>query len=401
MNKKLINLIVKKYLRWDNTNPFISISALLAFIGVGIGVMVLILAMAIMNGTAKEFEKKLFTMNYPLTIYPHVPGVVDDQLLQKLESKFSHLKFSPYLQTQAIVQNGDNMSGGIVFAVDPIREKQINSIYAKSIEGLTLRKYDIIVGEGIKDSSALVLNEKATLFFTSITPSGFSQMPKIKRFKYVNSFKSGLNAYDNAYMYTSLDAISTILAQPKTIFDGIHIYSDQPFEDIKLLDEELKDIPVGTIGWWQQNGNFFAAMQMEKTALFIVLMLIVLIASLNIISSLLMTVMSRRKEIALLLSLGASKKEVKTIFLKLGTIIGFSGIAIGLVLGFIGIYLLSNFDIISLPADVYGSSKLPLELSMVDFITILVGSTVMVWLSAYYPAYKATTINVLDTLRNE
>ena len=369
MNKKLINLIVKKYLKWDSTNPFISISALLAFVGVSVGVMVLIIAMAIMNGTAKEFEKKLFTMNYPLTIYPKVENSVNTNMLLELEKKFPKLKFSPYLQTQAIIQNGENMSGGIIFAVDQNREKQINDIYASSVNDLKISKYDIILGSGIQDKLLINKNDKTTVFFTTITPSGFSQMPKMKRFTYANSFKSGLNAYDNAYMYTTIESIQTILSKPKDIYDGIHVYTKTPFEDIKLLRDELNAFNIGIVGWWQQNGNFFAAMQMEKKALLIVLMLIVLIASLNIISSLLMTVMSRRKEIALLLSLGASKKEVKSIFLRLGTIIGFGGIIIGVVLGFTGMVLLDNFDIISLPADVYGSSKLPLDLSITDFLT--------------------------------
>jgi putative ABC transport system permease protein len=401
MNKNLINLIVKKYLRWDSTNPFISISALLAFIGVSVGVMVLIIAMAIMNGTSKEFEKKLFTMNYPLTIYPKIKNSVNHNMLVELESKFPSLKFSPYLQTQAIIQNSDNMSGGIIFAVDQDREKLINDIYAKATNDIILNKYDIILGAGINDRLQLSLGDKTTVFFTAITPSGFSQMPKMKRFIYINNFKSGLNAYDNAYMYTSLDAIQTILNKPNNIYDGIHVYSSQPFKDIKELGAFVDNYSVGIIGWWQQNGNFFAAMKMEKQALLIVLMLIVLIASLNIISSLLMTVMSRRKEIALLLSLGATKKEIKTIFLRLGTIIGFSGILLGILLGFTGIFILENFDIISLPADVYGSSKLPLELSLFDFMVILFGSSLMVWLSSYYPAQRATKINVLDILRNE
>jgi len=401
MNKELINLIVKKYLKWDKTNPFISISALLAFIGVSIGVMVLIIAMAIMNGTAKEFEKKLFTMNYPLTIYPKVHNSVNNNMLLRLEQKFPSLKFSPFIQTQAIVQGGSNMSGGVIFAVDNNREKLINDIYAKASKDMPFGKYDIIVGAGIKEKLLLEYDDKITVFFTTMTPSGFSQMPKMKRFTYKNDFKSGLNAYDSAYMYTSLDAIKTILDKPANIYDGIHVYTTKPFEDIKKLDTFLDNYLVGTVGWWQQNGNFFSAMEMEKKALLIVLMLIVLIASLNIISSLLMTVMSRRKEIALLLSLGASKKEVKHIFLKLGTIIGFSGILVGIILGFSGMYLLDNFDIISLPADVYGSSKLPLELSLGDFFVIFVGSIVMVYLSAYYPSSRATKINVLDILRNE
>ncbi len=401
MNTKLINFIVKKYLQWDKKNPFISISALLAFIGVAVGVMVLIVAMAIMNGTAKEFEDKLFTMNYPLSIYPKFSNQVDSQLLKELEQKFPHLKFSPYLSTQVMINNSDTMSGGLLFGVNPKKESMINKIYAKASSKLSeFPKYHLIVGQGIKDELSLNNDQKVTLYFTQVAPSGLSTMPKMKRFIYKNEFKSGLNAYDKSYMYTSISAIQTILRKPKNIYDGIHIFSDDPFKDIKELEKFLP-MSVGVVGWWQQNGNFFAAMEMEKKALFIVLMLIILIASLNIISSLLMTVMSRRKEIALLLSQGASIQEIKQIFLRLGIIIGFSGIIVGTALGFGGMFLLENFDIISLPADVYGTSKLPLLLNNIDLISIIFGSIVIVFLSSYYPAFKATKIDVLDVLRNE
>ncbi len=400
MNKKLINFIVKKYLKFDKKNPFISISALLAFIGVAIGVMVLIVSMAIMNGTAKEFERKLFTMNYPLTINSKFTNSVTTELLKELEQKFPKLIFSPYISTQAIMQNGDNMAGGVIFGVDYKKEAKINDIYAKAVEGKKLRKYDVIVGKGIQQSLYLFKGDKATLYFTSLNPSGFAMMPKMKRFTFQDSFKSGLHAYDNAYIYTSLEAMQTILKKSKDSFDGIHVYSENAFEDIKLLKQAIGS-DNSIIGWWQQNGNFFAAMQMEKKALFIVLMLIILVASLNIISSLLMTVMSRRKEIALLLSMGATTKEIKSIFLKLGTYIGFTGIIVGVGLGFLGMWILDTFDIIALPADVYGTSKLPLDLSTIDLVSIIIGAIVIVFLSSYYPAKKATNIDVIDVLRNE
>jgi putative ABC transport system permease protein len=402
LNTKLINFIIKKYLTFDKKNPFISISAIFAFLGVGIGVMVLIIAMAIMNGTAKEFEKKLFTMNYPLSIYPKVDGLVNESLLQDLEKKFPKLIFSPYLTSQVMIQSDKSMSGGVVFGVDKNKESAINSIYAQAVKDIdTLEKYDIIVGQGIKDELYLFDNQKVTLYFTTMNPSGFSLMPKMKRFTYSGDFKSGLTAYDKAYIYSSIESLRTILKKDEKYFDGIHIYSDEPFKDKKRLEKELPSFGVGVIGWWQQNGNFFAAMEMEKKALFVVLMLIILIASLNIISSLLMTVMSRRKEIALLLSLGASQQEVKHIFLRLGLIIGYAGIIFGIIFGFFGMFVLENFDIISLPADVYGTTKLPLVLDTNDFISIIVGSMIIVFLSAYYPAKKATQIDVLDVLRNE
>jgi putative ABC transport system permease protein len=401
LKKSLVHFIVKKYLRFDTKNPFISISAILAFIGVAVGVMVLIITMAIMNGTQKEFENKLFIMNYPLSIYPKFEGTVNQALLEKLQKEFPNMQFSAYLSSQVIVQNGDTMSGGLIFGVDSKKEANINAIYAKAIEGLTLDKYDIIVGQGIQEKLFAQQNSKVTLYFTTVDPSGFSMMPRMKRFTLQNSFSSGLNAYDKAYMYTSIEALQTLLKKPHDQYDGIHIYTPNPFEDIKKLQKAISGDFVGVVGWWQQNGNFFSAMELEKKALFIVLMLIILIASLNIVSSLLMTVMSRRKEIALLLSMGASQKEIKQIFLRIGIIIGLGGIILGIALGFLGLFLLDNFDIISLPADVYGTSKLPLELAFVDFISIVIGAVAIVFMASYYPAYKATHIDVIDVLRNE
>jgi putative ABC transport system permease protein len=400
LNKKLVNFIVKKYLRFDKKNPFISISAILAFIGVSIGVMVLILSMAIMNGTAKEFERKLFTMNYPLTIHPKHNSILDENLLVELQNEFPQLKFSPYVSSQAIIQNGEAISGGMIFGVIPQKEAAINPIYKEALGNLNLDKYDIITGSGISDKLFLNSGSKTTLYFTELNPTGFSMMPKMKRFTYVNSFTSGLNAYDKAYMYTSIEALQSLLKKEEGTFDGIHVHSDDAFGDIQKLRIYLGN-KAAVVGWWQQNGNFFAAMKMEKTALFIVLMLIILVASLNIISSLLMTVMSRRKEIALLLSMGATTKEIKSIFLRVGTIIGFSGILTGIALGFIGYFLLDRFDIVTLPADVYGSAKLPLDLALSDFVSIVIGAVIIVLVSSYYPASKATQIDVIDVLRNE
>ncbi|MDD2698069.1 MAG: ABC transporter permease [Arcobacteraceae bacterium] len=402
MTKNLVNFIIKKYLKYDNKNPFISITALLSFFGVAIGVMVLIVAMAIMNGISKEFQDKLFTMNYPLTIYPKIDDSVKKDLLTHLENKFPDMLFSPYLSSQVMVQKDGMMGGGLIFGVDSQKEAKINKIYKEALTtNRKFEKYDLIAGAGIQEEIGLYKEDKATVFFSSLNPNGVSMMPKMKRFQFVGSFKSGLTAYDNAYMFTSLEALQTLLERDATSYDGIHIYSKDPIKDIEKIKKELPEFEVGVIGWWQQNGNFFSAMELEKQALFIVLMLIILIASLNIISSLLMTVMSRRKEIALLLSMGASANETKQIFFRLGMVIGVSGIIFGVLLGFLGIYLLGNFDIISLPADVYGTSKLPVDLSFIDFALILVGSFVIVLLSSYYPAYKSTKIDVLEVLRNE
>ncbi|WP_458699464.1 ABC transporter permease [Sulfurospirillum sp. 1307] len=400
MTNSISSYLVKKYLRVDKSQPFITISAFLAFFGVAIGVMVLIVAMAIMNGFDKEFERKLFTMNYPLTIHPNSFTPITQDDVDVLSQKFPNLKFSPYISSQVIIKRGRKMEGGLLFGVDFKKEIQINSVLKEGIKDTNISKFDVIVGKQIKDNFYLENNEKVVLIFTEASAGGLSLIPKMKRFRYKGDFESGLIAYDKLYMYTPIEGLSKLRGYSKQRYDGIHIYSSNPFEDIKKIGKILPD-HLSIVGWWQMNGNFFSALALEKRALFIVLMLIILIASLNIVSSLLMTVMNRRKEIALLLSLGVYKEEVKKAFFYLGMIIGGGGMFFGVILGLLSLWILGSFDIIDLPADVYGSSKLPLELSMVDFLMIVGGATIIVIFSSFYPANKATKINVLDVLRNE
>jgi len=396
----VVNFLVFRYLRFDKTQPFISVTAILAFIGVAIGVMVLIIAMAIMNGFDKEFEKKLFVMNYPLTIYPKGNFRVNTELLKTIENELPNLKLSPYLSSQAVARKGEELLGVMVFGVDFEREKEVNEIVKEFSKDIEFGSFDALVGDELSKSLYLNNGEKFTFIFTTLSAGGLSVMPTIKRFSQSNSFKSGLNAYDKSYVFVRLEDLARVLNVKEGSYDGIHVYTKNPFEDIKKLEALLPPL-IGVVGWWQQNGNFFAALKMEKRALFIVLMLIILIACLNIISSLLMTVMNRRRDIALLLSLGLSKAELKKVFFRLGFIIGISGVFVGAVLGVLGLLLLDTFPIISLPADVYGTAKLPLDLSVIDFSLIILGSLVIALLSSYYPARKASEIDVLSVLRNE
>lgn len=451
--KELVFYLLPRYLRFDKTQPFISITAFLAFFGVAIGVMVLCVAMAIMNGITKEFERKLFVMNYPLSVYSTTYAGVDDEILQALQAEFPHLLFSPYLRYQAISKIGNTMNAAMILGVDMHAESKINEVVRKAFENLehsenaynphdpygpdspknlnssdldsqptqankqstpqaiqeriqTFKQKDfsILVSKSFGENFDLELGSKLDLFFTQLEPSGFSYTPINKRFNIGGFFDSGLRAYDEAYIYTNLSAIQKIRRIAPHIYDGIHIYSADSMKDIKPIGEFLKSkfpFRAGIEGWWQQNGNFFSAMELEKRALFIVLMLIIVMASLNIISSLLMVVMNRRKEIALLLSLGASKQEIKMTFFWVGNTIGLSGITLGVILTQIAIYILDTFPIISLPADVYGNSKLPLDLSLFDFLLTIIGAICIVCLSSYYPAKKASSIDTLQVLRNE
>ena len=406
-NNTFINKVIKHYLKYDRDNPFIFISSLLAFIGIAAGVMVLMLAMGIMNGTQKEFKKRLFVMNYPLTLIPIGYQNANDDIMNKLSSKFPELKFSPYYTTQVISKSGSNVNGSILYGVDFEKEKQINEVFNKSAKNsLNIEsKFKMVAGETLALEMGVKKGQKLTLYFSEQQAIGFGSMPVQKRFTIDSTFSSGLNTYDKAIIYTTHRAFQKILKRPAGIYDGIHIYSSDAMNDLVLINDYLKSIGladgVRVQGWWEQNSSFFAAMEMEKKALFLVLLLIILVAALNIISSLLMTVMSRRSEIALMKTLGATGAEIKSIFFKLGSIIGLGGIVAGTFLGLLGMWVLTTFDIISLSKDVYGFTKLPIDLTLLDFVLIIMGAIFIVLLSSIYPAKKASSTDPLNVLRNE
>ncbi len=407
INSKFVNKIIKHYLKYDKDNPFIFISSIMAFLSIAVGIAVLMIAMGMMNGTENEFKKRLFQMDYPLTLIPLGQNIATDELTSKLSVEFPTLKFSPYYRTQIITKSGSNIKGSMLYGVNFEKEKELNEIFKKAYDNslLTKSKFKIVAGKKLVEEMFIKKGDKLTLYFSEMQAIGFGSMPLQKRFTVDATYSSGISTYDDFIMYTTHEAFHKILKRKVSVYDGIHIFSNNAMEDANKINAFLKkegyENKTRIIGWWEQHANFFAAMEMEKNALFLALLLIIIVASLNIISSLLMTVMSRRPEIALMKTLGATNTEIKSIFLKLGAIIGVGGIIGGTILGFFSIWVLTTFDIITLSADVYGFSKLPIDLTVTDFFSIIIGAIIIVLASSRYPAKKAASTDPLIVLRNE
>jgi len=407
INSMFVNKVIKHYLKYDKDNPFIFISSIMAFLSIAVGIAVLMIAMGMMNGTENEFKKRLFQMDYPLTLIPLGQNITTDELTSKLSTEFPTLRFSPYYRTQIITKSGSNIKGSMLYGVNFDKEEKLNEIFKKAYKSSigTQNKFKVITGEKLMEEMFLKKGDKLTLYFSEMHAVGFGSMPLQKRFTVDSTYSSGISTYDDFIIYTTHEAFHKILKRSPSVYDGIHIYSDHAMEDVHNINAFLKkegyENKIRTIGWWEQHANFFAAMEMEKNALFLALLLIIIVASLNIISSLLMTVMSRRPEIALMRTLGATNAEIKSIFFKLGAIIGVGGVIGGTLLGFFSIWVLTTFDIITLSADVYGFSKLPIDLTVTDFFSIIIGAVIIVLASSRYPAKKAASTNPLIVLRNE
>jgi len=407
INSAFVNKVIKHYLRYDKDNPFIFISSIMAFLSIAVGIAVLMIAMGMMNGTENEFKKRLFQMDYPLTLVPLGQNITTDELTSKLSKEFPTLKFSPYYRTQIITKSGSNIKGSMLYGVDFEKEQALNEIFKKAYDDSlsTKSKFKIVAGQKLVEEMFVKKGEKLTLYFSEMQAIGFGSMPLQKRFTVDATYSSGISTYDDFIIYTTHEAFHKILKRTKSVYDGIHIYSDNAMIDADkinaFLEKEGYQNRTRIIGYWEQHADFFGAMEMEKKALFLALLLIIIVASLNIISSLLMTVMSRRSEIALMKTLGATNNEIKSIFLKLGVIIGVGGIIGGSLLGFFSIWLLTTFDIITVSANVYGYSKLPIDLTVTDFFSIIIGAVIIILASSRYPAKKAASTDPLIVLRNE
>ena len=394
MKNKLISQLTSYYLKYDKENPFIYLSILLSFIGISLGVMALIISMGVINGTQKELTKKLTTMKYPITITSELPNRINNDLVLKLNKDFPKFKNSEYYETKAIIQDGDDINAVLLYGIDFKKEAIINNIFKEAV-GKNKSKFKVITGVGFSNNLGYFEGDKVELMFPKIESLGFGSAPIKKRFTVDGIFKSGLSAYDSGIMYTTLEGLNRVLN--KKDFDGIHISSPKPMKDIHTLREYL-GMDYDIIGWWEKDTELYSALKTEKAALFLVLMIIVLVASLNIISSLLMMVITKRKDIALLISLGATKKEIKKIFFRLGLIVGIAGTIFGLVLGGAGLWILSFWE---LSETIYGFSKLPIDLPLFDLILIILGTILIVFLSSIYPAKKASETDVLKVLRND
>ena len=227
--------------------------------------MVLLVTMSIMNGMIKEFEHKLFIMNYPITIFATSNRGLSKELLEYLEEKFPKLKFSPYMQTQAVIRMNAEIYPLVVYAIDLERERNVNKVLYESRTKEFSNTFNLIMGETFYYSLGLNKDEKVTLIFTELAPTGIALTPKMKKFGIDGTFTSGLRNYDNSIVYTTFEALQALRGVGNGAYEGFHIFSNEPMKDIEsirlAIESYMKEsgniVHAEAQGWWEQNGNFF------------------------------------------------------------------------------------------------------------------------------------------------
>ncbi len=415
MLSRLEFLIAWRYLRSKRKEGFISITAIFSFIGIMIGVATLIIVMAVMNGFRHELVERIIGINSHLTIYSKDNNIADYQNIINNINNIDLIKHSnPIIEKQVMISANKSNQGGFVKGIkyeDIIKKDLItNNIIIGDINNIK-NKNNVIIGINIAKSLNLNIGDKLKIISADISETILGSIPRIKTYTVGAIFDSGMYEYDSSTIFMNFsmaqihfkynDSISAIEILIKDISKSV---------DAKLQISQLLNNKNTYINDWQEtNASFIDALKVARTAMFLILTLIILVAAFNVISSMIMLVNDKKKNIALLRTLGMTKAQIMRIFLICGSAIGFLEKFIGLA---IGASFASNINEIKLwlesltnttlfnPA-VYFLSNLPARLSISDTILITTMSLLISFIATIYPAYKASKENPADILRYE
>jgi len=412
-----------RYLKARRRQGFISLISIISVAGVSVGVMALIVVLAVMTGFTDSLREKILGINSHIVIQRLGRGITDYRKVSEIVLQTEGvLAVTPYTYSQTMLSVPDTSSGAVVRGIDPTTANNVLSLNNQLIEGsvaaLDADKQPadkikpgsgtsgslpgIILGKELARSLRVEMGDNIRLFSPSgpLTPMGV--IPKIKTCRIVGIFDTGMYEYDSSLAYISITTAQNFLDLEDSVH-GLELKIDDIYKASAIAAELEKKLGFGYVvkDWITMNKNLFSALKLEKTAMFIVLALIVLVAAFNIISTLIMVVMSKGKDIAILKSMGATSKGIMKIFVYEGLIIGLTGTVIGVIGGLILCEVLSRYQFIKLPSDVYPITTLPIKILPMDVTLVAVSAALITLLATLYPSWQASKIDPAVALRYE
>ncbi len=416
MFSKLEFLIAFRYLKSKRKEGFISITAIFSFVGIMIGVATLIVVMSVMNGFRYELVNRILGVNSHLTIYSHGGQIHDYQALVDEVKKVSGVKYAnPIVESQAMLSSKTKNAGGLIKAVqlDDLKNKTLISqnITGGDIEKMT-EKNSALIGSAIAQSMNLRVGDPIKIISAETANTIVGAIPRIKTYEVAGVFESGLYEYDSTTVFLNFDMAQVHFRFPDAV-SGIEVFATDPTKLDDIKSEIYRILPnyqnLYAVDWQQSNAGFIDALKVESTVMFLILTLIILVAAFNIISSMIMLVNDKNKNIALLRTLGMTKGSVMRIFLICGSSIGFVGTFLGFVIGVlfsaninnIKLWLESMTDQTLFNPAIYFLSTLPSKVFVSDVVVIVGMALVISFLATLYPAYKASKANPAEILRYE
>jgi lipoprotein-releasing system permease protein len=407
-----------RYLRARRRETFISLITVISVLGVMIGVMTLNVVMAVMTGFEETLRDRLLGINAHVALVKSGDQLRDyEKLLEQVRQTKGVVAASPSIYGQVMLTSGPRVSGVVVRGVDPDKVNQVVDIerYIRDgslqslkqpqplqIQGRTVLLPGVIIGIRLANQLGVFLGSPIQVVSPLGSPTAIGVIPKVRRFVVVGIFDSGMSEIDSTLVYMNLkdaqtffelgDAVTNIEIRVQDVYHAQSVAQD--------IQRRL-GFPYLTEDWSRLWPNLFSALRLEKTVYFLVLLLMVLIGAFNIISTLIMVVMEKRKDIAILQSMGATRESIRKIFLIKGCVIGVVGTLLGVFLGLAICMLIQKYRFIELPKDVFLISTVPVRIYFSNFLLVGFASLFVCLIASIYPARQAAKLDPVEIIRYE
>src|SRR3984957_8827334 len=407
--------VAGRYLRARRGERFVSVIAIFSLVGIALGVATLIIVMSVMGGFKVDLLSRILGFNGHLGVYGSGGQLANfDDIAARIRKIPDVVSVIPVVDGQVLLSGQGQSSGGFVRG---IRQDDLKSLRAVSDHVLagSLDQFQgddaIAVGVGLARRFALGIGSELTLISPQGAATAFGTVPRVRAYKVAAIFQVGENEYDSAYVFLPLEAAQVYFQKPDAATQLEVMLSDPERVSTvhRAIFDVLKDVPVQIADWTQSNNSFFAAVQVEQNVMFLILTLIILVAAFNVISSLIMMVKDKTRDIAVLRTLGAGRGAVMRIFLMCGASVGITGTLLGLLLG---VAFCWNIETIQhwveaitgtsvFNPEVYCLTHLPARLDWHEVLQVIVMSLALSLLATLYPSWRAARTDPVEALRHE
>ncbi len=405
-----------RYTRAKRRNHFISFISLVSMLGVALGIAVMITVLSVMNGFQTEVRDRILGMASHATI-SGFDGILRHwrRLAERVALEAEVVGDAPYIEGQAMLVNGQQVSGALLRGVLPSEEPEVSDIgvhmTAGKLTALEAGRYGIVLGAELAAALAAHPGDKITVITpeATVTPAGI--LPRLRRFTVIGIFEVGMQEYDRTNAFIHIEDARRLFELPEGTVSGLRLKLEDLFRAPTVSRNLMQSLggEYWVSDWTRQHVNFFRAVRMEKTIMFIIMLLIVAVAAFNIVSTLVMLVTDKQADIAILRTLGITPRQVMAIFIIQGTIIGLCGVLLG-VLG--GTSLALNLEPLVawleellgtqfLPPDVYYISELPSDVQLTDVLRISIAAFLLSVVATLYPAWRAARTQPAAALHYE
>ncbi|SDB28492.1 lipoprotein-releasing system permease protein [Desulfonatronum thiosulfatophilum] len=403
--------IALRYLLTKRNHAFISVISWISILGVALGVASLIVVLGVMNGFSNELRDKILGVNAHIVVTSLEGTIRDYEPLTRQAAQISGVAGAmPFMYSEVMLSTSFGVKGVVLRGIDPELSHNVITLSDDLIMGDVRdlvdvpEGYGIFIGAELAGRLGLRVGSPVNLLSPAgqRTAAGFS--PSVKNFVVRGIFRTGMYEYDSSLAYVTIPAAQSVMGFREDLVTGLEVRLHDVYAAPRVasdLADALGGFPLHVRTWMEMNQNLFAALKLEKTAMFVILVMIVLVGSFSIITTLVMLVMEKTRDIAILASMGAGPKRIGRIFIFLGTVIGVLGTSLGFAIGLLLSYLLQRYQFIQLPMDVYYLDHLPVQLQWSDLTIIAAAAMGMCFLATLYPARQASRLQPAEALRYE